>query len=88
MDRCAVRARVVEALADVEGLSAQEVEAAIMAVGGDSALELDSKQAECVIAGLEVVFGCQLPAPADLDRTQFATLEALVDLVATAMSTG
>jgi acyl carrier protein len=57
------------------------VEAAIAAAGGDSALQLDSKQAEVIIAFVEELFGCELPSPADLPKDQFSTLAALVDLV-------
>jgi acyl carrier protein len=81
----AARAAVVRALADVEGLEVVEVEAAIAAAGGDSALQLDSKQAEVIIAFVEELFGCELPSPADLGKDQFSTLAALVDLVAPAI---
>jgi acyl carrier protein len=81
----AARTAVVQALADVEGLDVVEVEAAIAAVGGDGALQLDSKQAEVIIAFVEELFGCELPSPADLRREQFSTVAALVDLVAPAI---
>ncbi len=81
----AARMAVVQALADVEGLDVVEVEAAIAAAGGDGALELDSKQAEVIIAFLEELFGCELPSPADLRKDQFSTVAAIVDLVAPAI---
>jgi acyl carrier protein len=81
VDIDAARTAVVQALADVEGLEVVEVEAAIAAAGGDSALQLDSKQAEVIIAFVEELFGCELPSPADLPKDQFSTLAALVDLV-------
>ncbi len=81
VDIDAARTAVVQALADVEGLEVVEVEAAIAAAGGDSALHLDSKQAEVIIAFIEELFGCELPSPADLPKDQFSTLDALVDLV-------
>lgn len=80
------RRAVVQALADAEGLEVVEVEAAIAAVGGDGALQLDSKQAEVIIAFVEELFGCELPAPADLRKEQFSTLAAIVDLVAPAVT--
>lgn len=79
------RAVVVEALADVEGLEIVEVEAAIAAVGGDSGLQLDSKQAEVIIAFAEERFGRELPSPADLPKDRFSTVAALVELVAPAV---
>jgi acyl carrier protein len=79
------RTAVVQALADVEGLDVAEVEAIIAAAGGDGALELDSKQAEVIIAFVEELFGCELPSPADLRKDQFSTVAALVDLVAPAV---
>lgn len=76
------RTAVVQALADLEGLELVEVEIAIAAAGGDDALQLDSKQAEVIIAFVEELFGCVLPSPADLRKDQFSTIAALVDLVA------
>ncbi len=85
VDVDAARTAVVQALADVEGLDVVEVEAAIAAVGGDSALQLDSKQAEVIIAYVEELFGCELPPPADLRKDQFSTVAALIDLVTPAI---
>jgi acyl carrier protein len=82
VDIDAARTAVVQGLADVEGLEVVEVEAAIAAVGGDGELNLDSKQAEVIIAFVEELFGCELPSPADLNKDQFSTLAALVGLVA------
>jgi acyl carrier protein len=78
---------VIAALADAEGLSTEEVADAVDQVG-ELAFELDSKLAEVVIASLEEEFGQQLPAPADLAPTQFATVAALVDLVAGELEEG
>lgn len=78
----AVRTAVVEALAEAEGLGVVEVEAAIAGAGGDGALQLDSKQAEVIIAYVEDRFGCELPSPADLPKERFSTVAALIDLVA------
>ena len=82
----AARNAVVRALADAEGLNVVEVERAIATVGGDSALQLDSKQAEVIIAFVEELFGCELPSPADLSREQYSTVAALVDLVTPALT--
>jgi len=82
----AARAAVVQALADLEGLDVVQVEAAIAAIGGDGALQLDSKQAEVIIAYVEEQFGCELPSPADLPKEQYSTVAALVGLVAPAVA--
>jgi acyl carrier protein len=81
----AARTAVVQALADVEGFDVVEVETIIAAAGGDGALQLDSKQAEVIITFVEEIFGCELPSPADLRKDQFATVAALVDLIAPAI---
>lgn len=78
----AVRAAAVNALADADGLTPAEVLAVLTELGDDSLLELDSKKAEVMIAAMEEVFGRELPAPADLEREQFASVGALVALVA------
>lgn len=79
------RAVVIEALASVEGREIFEVEAAIAAAGGDGSLQLDSKQAEVMIAFAEERFGRELPSPADLPKDRFSTIAALVELVAPAV---
>jgi acyl carrier protein len=53
-----------------------------VATGGDGAVQLDSKQAEVIIAYVEELFGCELPSPADLPKEQYSTVAALVGLVA------
>ena len=82
MDQSAdiVRAALLRALADVEGVSLEELTEAVNAVG-DSAYELDSKQAEVVIAALEVELGLALAGPAALENHQYNTVAALIDLV-------
>ena len=84
VDMDVARRAVVQALADVEGLDVDEVERAITAAGGDGALQLDSKQAEVIIAFVEELFGCELPSPADLRKDQFSTVDALVSLISPA----
>jgi acyl carrier protein len=84
VDMDVARRAVVQALAEVEGLDVDEVEREIAAAGGDSALQLDSKQAEVIIASVEEFFGCELPSPADLRKDQFSTVDALVSLVSPA----
>lgn len=81
VDVNAARTAVVQALANIEGLEVAKAEAVVAAAGGDSAVQLDSKQAEVIIAFVEDLFGCELPSPADLPKDQFSTLAALVDLV-------
>jgi len=76
-----VREALVEVLSRIEGYDSAVIEAAIVSRGGDDQYELDSKVAESVIAGLEVLLGVHLPGPADLNRRQFATIGALIRLV-------
>ncbi len=76
--RDAVRGSLLEGLA--ECYAPDEIAAALKAYG-DYQLELDSKEAEYAIVYVETVLGVSLPAPADLDREQFATLGALVDAI-------
>jgi hypothetical protein len=75
-------------LAECEDYSVEQVEAAIAAVGGDNAFELDSKMAEWVVAYVEYAFDVTtpLPKPADLQRDQFATLAALIEAIARALN--
>jgi acyl carrier protein len=81
VDVDAARTAVVQALADVLGLEVGEVEAGIAAAGGDEDLQVDSKQAEVIIAFVEELFGCELRSPADLRKDQFSSVAALVELV-------
>ncbi|NMF28836.1 hypothetical protein HF845_10600 [Cellulosimicrobium aquatile] len=76
-----VRRALVAALAEVEGVSVEEIENAIAARGGDNLYELDSKTAECLIGPLVALYGRRLPGPADLEPEQYATIESLTDLV-------
>jgi len=78
----AVRSAAVAALADAEGVIEAEVFEALKEIGDDSLFELDSKKAEVMIAAMEEVFGRELPAPADLKREQFASVGALIEMVA------
>ncbi|WP_127476124.1 hypothetical protein [Microbacterium sulfonylureivorans] len=80
-DPAAVREHLVRMIAEVEGVDADEVYEAIAAAGEDGDFQLRSKIAESVIAGLEEVFGVTLPAPADLPREEFATVNALLELI-------
>lgn len=87
MDQQALRDVLVRGLAEFGDYSVDQVEAAITAVGGDDAFELDSKQAEWMVAHVEHALGVltPLPKPADLQRDQFATLGALLDAIAHAL---
>lgn len=76
-----IREAMLDELADVIADDRAELDAAIAVVGGDNMFELESKQAEAVLAGLSVALGVELPGPADLEPNQFATIDALIDLV-------
>lgn len=76
-----IREALIAALANVEGVDPAEAEAAVAAAGGDFLYELDSKVAECVIAEIGQAFGVTLAGPADLPADQYATVEALLDLL-------
>jgi len=80
------RQAAVEALAITHGLDVAATEAAIAAAGGDDLLELDSKTAEFLIAAIEVRLGQTLPTPADLGRTNIATLGVLLRALAPRLS--
>jgi len=77
----AVREALIRAIAETRASSVPEIEQSIRDAGGDDAVTIKSKFAEAVIARLETMFSRQLPAPADLDRTQFATIGALLFLL-------
>ncbi len=66
-------------LAVVQALTPAELEQEVKAAGGD--VEIDSPQAEVILARFEKHFGCKLPAVSDLDPEQFTSIEALVELV-------
>jgi len=76
-----IREALIAALANVEGVDVEELEQGVAANGGDSLYELDSKVAECVIAEVGEAFGVPLVGPADLPPDQYATIEALLDLL-------
>lgn len=79
--RAEIREALIAALANVEGVCAEEIEAAAESAGGDALYELDSKVAECVIAEVGEAFSVTLGGPADLLPEQYATLEALLDML-------
>jgi acyl carrier protein len=83
--RQTVREALIEALANVEGVDDVEIEDAIDELGGDQMYELQSKTAEAVLAEVGEALGFTPVGPADLLPEQFATLEALVDLVEAAL---
>jgi hypothetical protein len=84
-DWSAIRDAVVAGLAEANGVSSADVEAAIAANGGDDLLELDSKTAEWIIAFAELAFGATLPTPVELGREQIATVAALTAAIADAL---
>jgi len=86
--RSDIREAILDELTDVEGVDRGEIDAAIGRVGGDDMYELESKTAEAVLAGLSARFGIALPGPADLEPEQFATVDALVDLVEAKLGAG
>lgn len=84
--RHVVREALVAGVAELEGYADDEIgeiEAAIADCGGLDSYELDSKQAEWIIAHVEHVLdlAVPLPKPSDLHREQFATLQAPLDLI-------
>jgi hypothetical protein len=83
-DEASVRDLMVRTIADIKGLNPTEVSASIDAVG-DFHFELSSKFAEALLAGLEAAIGHALPAPADLQKSEFATMGALLALVLVAL---
>lgn len=76
-----IREVLIEALAEIYDMDPAEVDDHVAAGGGDAMLELDSKVAECVIAVASVRFQITATGPADLAPEQYATLEALLDLM-------
>lgn len=81
-----IRDALIDALAEVEGLAGGDFRREL-SNRGELLYELESKVAECVIAALSEQFGVALPGPADLRSDQYATIEALTDLVQEALST-
>lgn len=76
-----VRAALIKALANVEGVDDDEIEASIGDLGGDDMYELQSKTAEAVLAEVGEALGFTPVGPADLQPEQFATLGALRQLL-------
>lgn len=76
-----VREALIRALANVEGVDDEEIEAAIGDLGGDQMYELQSKTAEAVLAEVGFALGFTAVGPADLQPEQFATLGALQQLI-------
>lgn len=81
LSRADVRDALVEAIANVEGYDAQDVEMEIASRGGDRAYELESKTAEAVLAEVGEALGFTPVGPADLEPEQYSTLSVLIDLV-------
>ncbi len=79
--RSEIRDVLIDALAEVDGLDPGIVNGEVAARGGDAFFELDSKVAECVLAVASVKFGIKPTGPADLEPEEYATLEALLDLL-------
>ncbi|MCU1525400.1 MAG: hypothetical protein JWO18_2294 [Microbacteriaceae bacterium] len=86
LTRQQVREALIRVLASVEGYNPSDIEAAIEARGGDGNYDLDSKVAESVIAGLEVVLGVRLPGPSELKRSQYTSIDSLIRLVLPVLS--
>ncbi len=84
--RQTVRDALIQALANVEGVDDAEIEDAITSLGGDQMYELQSKTAEAVLAEVGAALGFTPVGPADLQPEQYATLDALADLVEAALS--
>ncbi len=75
-----VRAEVTTALADVRGCTREELEGEAAASGGN--LEMDSKEAEVVIARVEAVLDVgTLARAADLEPEQLSGLDSLSHLL-------
>lgn len=83
--RQGVRDVLIESLANVEGVDAAEIEDVITDLGGDQMYELQSKAAEAVLAEVGEALEFTPVGPADLQPEQYATLDALVDLVDAAL---
>lgn len=83
--RHTVREALIRALANVEGVDDVEIEDAVTDRGGDQMYELQSKTAEAVLAEVGEAFGFTPVGPADLKPEQYADLDALVDLVESAL---
>jgi hypothetical protein len=78
-DRESIRQVLVDAL--YLSFGQEEVDAAMSTQPDDYMLELDSKAAEFLLVAAEVFVGRDLPCPADLGRSQYASLGLLIDVV-------
>lgn len=74
-----LRRRLVEILGEVRGDPVDELWDEALKL--DCMLEMDSKEAEVVIARLEHEVGRDLAKPEDLEPEQLATVEAVASLV-------
>lgn len=83
--RRTVRDVLIKALANVEGVDETEISEAIDQLGGDQMYELDSKTAEAILAEVGEALGLVVAGPADLPPEQYATLDALLNLLETAL---
>jgi acyl carrier protein len=74
-----LRRRVVDVLADIRCESADDLWAEALKV--KCLLEMDSKEAEVVVARLEHSLGRELARPEDLEPEEISTVEAIASLV-------
>ncbi|MGH2532368.1 MAG: acyl carrier protein [Thermomicrobiales bacterium] len=79
-----IRELVLAELAVVQALDPAELDREMDAAGGE--VEIDSPQAEAILARLEGHFGCKLPGVSDLEPEQFNSISALVDLIGRRLS--
>jgi len=70
---------ILEALAKVRAAPVGELREEMSAVGGD--LEIDSREAEAVIAMLEKQYGRTLATVDDLEPECLASVDSLADLI-------
>lgn len=80
-----IEARIVEALATVRAQSTDELQLEVDAGGGN--LEIDSREAEAVIAMLEALCGHELAEISDLEPENLASIKELAKLVEPRWST-
>jgi acyl carrier protein len=77
---------ILESLARVRAAPVGELREEMAAVGGD--LEIDSREAEAVIAMLEKQYGRTLATVEDLDPECLASIDSLADLIYQRWPTG
>jgi acyl carrier protein len=70
---------LLEALAEVRAAPAGELRDEMAAAGGD--LQIDSREAEAVIAILEARYGRRLAAAEDLEPERLASIGSLAELL-------